>query len=510
MTIPEVDAHSRMRVVAGVEAVGNDAGTEAEPPDAFRQCGHFLIAWIGRNLSSTEHRHPLQPDPRQRSVSRLPSFPPLAPSPIPAILAEMESFLNAGAIDWCHPRSFDGARRTASPPAILGELLGAALGGPQLRGADDAFVSELSLLTMNWVRQLIGLSDATEAFPCAERWKGTYLALAGARSAATDPTSPMFVPGGGTQLNIFASELAPDFLETIWPASAGIPARVHRLPVDDSLAVSGEALSAAIATLDDSRHGPCVVIGAAGTSAGASDRLLEFAHVCARNRFWFHVDAFDGGGACIAPEIRASLIGMERADSVLVEPARWFGTRGPSAILFSRRGKHLRRGLDGIRGGPVVGPPILSCAIEPADIPNPFSLWFVLRALGWDGLAEGVRERVRLAKLMASWIDASPSFERMGPVQLDTVCFRARADLGLDDLDELNADLVERLDEEADITIGMSTLHGRQVLCFTVSDAQTQEQDVRRAWAVIRQALRDVLADETAVHAPGRLMRPSR
>lgn len=262
---------------------------------------------------------------------------------------------------------------------------------------------------------------------------------------------------------------------------------------------------AAIASLEGARQGPCVVIGGAGSAAGACDALLELAHICSRSRFWFHVDAFDGGGACVAPEIRAALVGLERADSVLVEPARWFGTRGPSAILFSRRGAHVKRALDGSRGGPVVGPPILSRTIEPADVPNPLSLWFVLRALGWDGLAECVRERVRLAKLMASWIDASPSFERMGPVLLDTVCFRARAgDLTVDELDELNADLVERLDEDADVTTGMSTLHGRQVPCFTVTDAQTQEQDVRRAWAVIRQALRDVLAD----HAPGPLTTP--
>lgn len=496
MTFRNIDAPSRMRGPARLERGAGESDAAVESVDAFRQCGHFLIAWIGRNLASAEHRHPLASGPRERMVGRLPSFPPLAPSPIPALLGEIESFLNAGVIEWAHPRSFDGTRRTASPPAILGELLGAALGGPQLKGADDSFLSELSLLTMNWVRQLIGLPDATEAFPCAERWKGTYLALEAARSAAKDPTSPFFVPGNGRHLTIFASELAPCFLETILPASSGVTVRVRRLPVDESLAVRGEALVASIASLDEDQPGQCVVIGGAGGAAGACDALLEFAHVCSRHRLWFHVDAFDGGGACIVPEIRASLIGLERADSVLVEPARWFGTRGPSTILFSRRGKHVKRGLDVIRGGPAVGPPILSRAIEPADVPNPFSLWFVLRALGWDGLAESVRERVRLAKLMASWIDASDSFERTGPVLLDTVCFRARvADLSLDELDELNADLVERLDEEMDIATGMSTLHGRRVLCFTVNDAQTREPDVRRAWAVMRQALRDVLAD---------------
>ena len=78
---------------------------------------------------------------------------------------------------------------------------------------------------------------------------------------------------------------------------------------------------------------------------------------------------------------------------------------------------------------------------------------------------------------------------------LDTVCFRANApDLSPDEVDDLNADLVERLDEEGDLAIGMCTLRGRRMLCFTISDPMTEEQDVRRAWAVIRQALQDVMA----------------
>lgn len=191
-----------MHVLASLEPAASSGDGEAGSLDAFRQCGHFLIAWIGRNLASAERRHPRETEPRHHAVARPSSFPPLAPSSVPAILAEMEVFLQAGVIDWSHPRSFDGTRRTASPLAILGELLGAALGGPQLRGADDSFLSDLSLLTMNWVRQLIGLPDATEGFACSERWKGTYLALEAARSAAKDAASPFFVPGDGKHLTI--------------------------------------------------------------------------------------------------------------------------------------------------------------------------------------------------------------------------------------------------------------------------------------------------------------------
>src|SRR5690348_2352551 len=100
------DARSRMKLLP---ASGSGTGAaEMKLLDSFRECGHYLIAWIGRNLASEERRHPSDPRPQQQVSSRFPSFPPLTGASTPAILSEVERFLNNGVVDWGGPQSFDG------------------------------------------------------------------------------------------------------------------------------------------------------------------------------------------------------------------------------------------------------------------------------------------------------------------------------------------------------------------------------------------------------------------
>jgi aromatic-L-amino-acid/L-tryptophan decarboxylase len=109
-------------------------------------------------------------------------------------------------------------------------------------------------------------------------------------------------------------------------------------------------------------------------------------------------------------------------------------------------------------------------------------LWAVLRCYGREGLQRVIREHVRLAELFEGWVRQEPGWEICAPRPFSVVCFRRDAS------DEENEALLERVNATGEIFISHTRLNGRYVLRLAIGNERTTEDDVRRAWDVIRAA----------------------
>jgi aromatic-L-amino-acid decarboxylase len=117
-------------------------------------------------------------------------------------------------------------------------------------------------------------------------------------------------------------------------------------------------------------------------------------------------------------------------------------------------------------------------------------LWFVMRWFGADGLAERLREHLRLARGFADWIDAEPGFERLAPVPFSVVAFRhVPAGLAGDEaaVDAHNARLLDRLNATGEVYLSHTKLRGRYALRFAVGNLRTERRHVERARELIRE-----------------------
>jgi aromatic-L-amino-acid decarboxylase len=117
-------------------------------------------------------------------------------------------------------------------------------------------------------------------------------------------------------------------------------------------------------------------------------------------------------------------------------------------------------------------------------------LWMVLRHFGADGLRTRLAEHIRLARLFAEWVDASPDFERTAPAPFSVVCFRARGS------DQLNEALLERLNGSGELFLSHTKLDGRYTLRLAIGNIHTTEQHVARAWALIQQFAAELRATQ--------------
>jgi len=249
----------------------------------------------------------------------------------------------------------------------------------------------------------------------------------------------------------------------------------------------------------------CVVATVGTTSTTSIDPVAAIADVCQQEGLWLHVDAAYGGSAALVPEMKWVIDGAERGDSLVVNPHKWMFVPVDLSILFCRRLDVLGRAFS-------VMPEYLR-APGADDVSNfmdygpqlgrrfrAIKLWFVLRYFGAEGLAERIRQHIRLASEFASWVDSSPDFERMAPAPLSTVCFRAHPrdlarqtrdsgrsrDESESYLERLNETLMAEVNRTGKLFLSHTRLDGKFTLRLAVGNIRTTRKQVELAWEVLR------------------------
>jgi aromatic-L-amino-acid decarboxylase len=238
---------------------------------------------------------------------------------------------------------------------------------------------------------------------------------------------------------------------------------------------------------------PFAVTATVGTTSTTSiDPVPAIADVCQEEKLWLHVDAAYAGSAAVAPELRWVLDGVERADSLVVNPHKWMFVPVDLSVLYTRRAdvlrnafslvpEYLRTAEDG------AAPNFMDYGVSLGRRFRALKLWMVIRAFGVDGIAARIREHVRLAQLFRGWIEADHAFERSAPAPLSVVCFRARFP-GVPDAeaDRRNEALMEAVNAGGEVYLSHTRLHGRTVLRVAVGNIQTEERHVRRAFELLQ------------------------
>jgi aromatic-L-amino-acid decarboxylase len=234
--------------------------------------------------------------------------------------------------------------------------------------------------------------------------------------------------------------------------------------------------------------GAAAVVATVGTTSTTSvDPVPEIADAARSAGAWLHVDAAYAGSAWVCPELRDSYAGVERADSLVVNPHKWLFTPMDCSLLWTRRPEALRAAFSLV-------PEYLRTSDEAESLSDygpalgrrfrSLKLWAVLRCYGREGLQARIREHVRLAALFERWVGDEPGWEVCAPRPFSVVCFRREAD------DAENESILDRVKAEGEIFISHTRLNGRYVLRLALGNERTTEDDVRRAWDALRRASR--------------------
>ncbi|MCY4027047.1 MAG: pyridoxal-dependent decarboxylase [Acidobacteria bacterium] len=495
--------------------------------EAFRRHGHALVEWIAAYLSGTE-RYPVLSRSAPGAVrDALPAAPPASGLPFDETLRDFERVILPGITHWNHPGFFAYFAITGSAAGVLAEFLSAALNVQAMLWRTSPAATELEEVTLDWLRQLLGLPTGYEGVIYDTASIASLHALAAARHRAVPDVRTRGLSGRPDlgPLRVYASAEAHSSIDkAVMTLGLGHDALV-RVPVDGEFRMRPEALRDAIA--GDRARGatPLAVVATVGTTSTTSvDPVAEMALLCREQRLWLHVDAAYAGAAALVPGTRDVLAGCGEADSLVVNPHKWLFVPFDLSAFYCRHMETVRAAFsltpDYLRTpeeGAVRN--LMDTGVQLGRRFRSLKLWAVLRHFGSDGIRDRLAEHMRLARLFAGWVDESRDFERLAPVPFSVVCFRAApggaarqgagpegasAVAATDDgaagvagaagagLDAVNERLLEAVNATGEVFLSHTRLRGRFAIRLAIGHIRTEERHVRRAWELLNAKLRDL------------------
>lgn len=323
---------------------------------------------------------------------------------------------------------------------------------------------------------------------------------------------------GGSLANLTAvvtarrERLPPDFLKGVIYASeeahhsvrkaamiAGFPAeRVVEIPTDDRFRMIPEAVRAAVARDREAGLSPFLLVASGGTtSTGAVDDLPALADLAAREGLWFHVDAAYGGFFALTERGRARLAGIERADSVTLDPHKGLFLPYGTGCLLVRDRERLRR-AHAVHASYL--PPMQTeeglvdfCDLGPelSRDARGLRVWLPLSMHGAPVFRAALDEKLDLARWAAEALRALPEIEIVAEPELSLLAFRVRADTPAE-ADARGRRLIAKVNEKQRVLLTGAMVKGRFVLRMCILSFRTHADRVEMAIEDIAQGLRDI------------------
>lgn len=420
------------------------------------------------------------------------------------IFADVERVIMPGITHWQSPYMHAYFPALNCPASLLGDMLANAINALGFTWASCPAATELEIITMDWLGQMIGLPEdflhsksngngggviqttASEA---------TFVALLAARTEMIKRIKDNFDENLddayiNSRLVAYCSDQAHSSVE-----KAGLIGlvKMRYIESDEAYSLRGDKLIEAIE--QDKAEGLmpfflCATLGTTG--ACAFDNLKELAKIANAENIWVHVDAAYAGTAFICPEFRHWLEGIELAQSIAFNPSKWMMVHFDCTAMWIKNSGSLHRTFN-------VAPLYLKhentgLAVDFMHWQIPLSkrfralkLWFVIRNYGVNGLQAHVRKGVRLAVAFEELVRQDGRFELPAQRHLGMVVLRLKGD------NQLTEVLLKKLNTSGKLHCVPASLKGVYVIRFTVTSATTELADIQRDWYLIKEMATVVL-----------------
>ena len=473
------------------------------PVEEFRTIGHELIDWAADYIQNIENYPVLSQVKPGEIKNQFPSLPPDNHEEMDEIFSDFNKLVVPGITHWNHPGFMAYFNSTASMPGILAELLISTFNVNGMVWKTSPVATELEEVTLSWFRQMLGLSEDWWGiiYDCAS--VSSMHAIAAARENLNLNIRKEGMSGRAdlSKLRLYTSEHAHSSIEK-GAVSLGIGfENVIKISTDNEFKIIPAELRKAIA--EDRTKGwlPFCVAATVGTTSSTSiDPVNEIADICKEENVWLHVDAAHGGIAAILPEKRDIFAGIEKADSLVVNPHKWMFTPLDLSVFYTKKPDILKRAFSLV--------PEYLKTNEDSDVINymdygvplgrrfrSLKLWFIIRYFGVEGIRNRIREHLRIANDIAAKIDEHLLFERMAPVPFSTICFRAHPPNIQDEMEieEININLMNKINETGKIFLSHTKLNNKFVIRITVGSIRTSEIHLKKGWELIQETLESIL-----------------
>jgi len=380
-----------------------------------------------------------------------------------------------------HPRMFGYVQSPGTPLAAFADLLASTLNANLTVWRSAPAPVELERLTIDWIRQILGFNAQAGGLFVSGGSMANLAAIAAARQAKDDSSG---------RSRIYASS-ETHFSIAKAAALLGIGRENVRLvDVDECFKIRVDDLVAKITADLEAGYLPfCVVANAGTVNTGAVDPLAEIREIADRFQLWMHVDGSYGAFAVLAKSARKLFAGLERADSIALDPHKWLYLpvdvgcviyRAPeiARAAFAHEAEYTR--IIGEKADEAFA--FWDYGPELSRRFRALKVWMLLKGVGLDSLGEAIESNLACARYLESMVRASDDFEMVAPVELSIFCLRhvpvQLRNKSPQAIDAFNERLLIALQRDGSSYLSNATLAGRFALRGCVLNYRTTLRDM--------------------------------
>ncbi|GEM_PF-24122 len=449
--------------------------------EEIRRWGNIAVDEMAKQLSGIRHRR-VYPQRSSREIRvKLWSDLPNEPVAFDELLEKFRDIVDLTRQN-AHPRMFGYVQSPGAAIAAMADLLASTLNANLTVWRSAPAPVEIERLTINWIKEILGYDPNAAGLFVSGGSMANFSALAAARHGKG--------PG-----KIYASRETHHSIGKAADLLGLGRENVRTIKIDNRCKIDIDDLVRQIEADDK----PMAIVANAGTvMTGAVDPLTEIADIAQRFNLWMHVDASYGGFATLAESVRPLFAGIERADSIALDPHKWLYLPVDCGCVLYRDPENARATFaaeaDYTR---IIGQeadeafafwdygPELSRRFRALKV------WMLLQGVGVRALSESIENDIACARHLEELVRGSDDFEMLAPVELSIFCFRHRVSSLTDaQLDQHNERLLVALQQDGSSYLSNAVVNGRFALRGCVMNYRTTKRDMEILLEDVRRVAR--------------------
>src|SRR5215467_5287032 len=453
--------------------------------EEMRSLGYRVVDQIVEHFETLANKPVMRVSPRAELEAELREPLPERPTPVDALLDQLQRVVwpNIGNVQ--HPRFFAFIPSPSNFVSVMADALAAGFNpfaGNWLEGSGPA---QIELVTIDWLREMCGLPETAGGLFVSGGSMANLTALAAARRAMLDEHSDDAV--------IYFSDQTHNSIEKGLRVLGFSRERIRALPSDENFRLTVESLRRAVA--EDRANGKrpfCVVANAGTTNTAAVDPLDQLADLCEQENLWFHIDGAYGAAACLSERGRKLLAGIERADSLSLDPHKWLFQPFEIGCVLLRDARLLKKNfrtmagiLEDTKRSEEEEINYYDYGVQLTRGFRALKLWLSIKSFGAGAFRKAINFGFDLAEFAENVLRQSGCWRIVSPAAMGIVTFRYVAErCSENEINDIHRQMVEMMAEDGFAFANSTTLRGQTVMRLCTINPRTTEDDVR---ATIRQ-----------------------
>lgn len=418
---------------------------------------------------------------------------PEDPSDIDALLDEVGRKVLGSITNSIGPNYYGYITGGGNQVAVLAEMIKASLNQNNLKWHSSPISTELERLVMGWVAEFVGYPKSSAGVLLSGGSVANFNCLAVARKIKAPIDISEEGAYGSKPCTVYVSEEGHSSFDKAMDMLGLGKKYLRKIPVDEQMRIKPDALVEQIRNDKNAGLYPLCAIAVAGTTNnGAVDDLNGIAEICEEHDLWYHVDAAYGGPAAAVNSVSHLFEGIDKADSLVVNPHKWLYVPFEAGGVLVKNPDHLRATFSTV-------PDYLKSDqngdgrtdLMEYNLPltkefKSLKVWMSLKAFGAKRIRREIKRDIEKAAYLAEKVEAHPKLELMAPAPLSIVCFRYNPG-GLDDmeLDRLNDAIINEIEKDGRVFLTGTKIRERITLRACFINHRTDKKHIERLLNVV-------------------------